>query len=124
VPCAAGRRGADAVALAEEFRNDVLVVRGTAPGAGPLPEDTTGLRVEGRDVQVSAVRRVKDEAGGTGTEIRLVAMSDAATPVRVTGPFTRATAVDLLGRPLAPMPVRDGLAFTLDPWEIRTVVLS
>ncbi|MFE7168085.1 glycosyl hydrolase-related protein [Streptomyces sp. NPDC057616] len=124
VPSARGWRGADAVALAEEFRNEVLVVRGTAPGSGPLPEDTTGLRVEGRDVQVSAVRRVKDEAGGTGTEVRLVALSDAATPVRVTGPFTRAAAVDLIGRPLAPVPVRDGLAFTLDPWEIRTVVLS
>ncbi|MGY6022017.1 glycoside hydrolase family 38 N-terminal domain-containing protein [Streptomyces spinosirectus] len=135
VPSAAGWRGADAVALAEEFRNDVLVARGTAPGGGPLPGDTTGVRVEGRDVQVSSIRRVGDVAGGAvgealggavggaGTEIRLVAMSDDSSPVRVTGAFTEATTVDLLGRPLSPLPVRDGLELTLDPWEIRTVVL-
>ncbi|MFJ9542298.1 glycosyl hydrolase-related protein [Streptomyces sp. NPDC101225] len=124
LPSAAGRPDAGTVALAEEFRNDVLVVRGTAPGGGPLPEDTTGVRVEGRDVQVSALRRVADDAGGTGVEIRLVAMSDTATDVRVTGPFTQATTVDLLGRPLASVPVRDGAELTLGPWEIRTVVLS
>jgi mannosylglycerate hydrolase len=127
VPCAAGWRGAGAVALAEEFRNDVLVVRGTAPVDGRLPEDTTGLQVEARDVHVSSIRRVGDGVGGAGTEIRLAAMSVSPSDVRVTGAFTEATTVDLLGRPLSPppesVPVRDGLEFTLAPWEIRTVVL-
>ena len=123
VPSAAGWRGADAVALAEEFRNDVLVVRGTAPAGGRLPEDTTGVRVEGRDVQVSSIRRVGDDAHGAGTEVRLTAMSDTGSTVRVTGSFREATTVDLLGRPIAPVPVRDGLELTLAPWEIRTVVL-
>ncbi|MFG2791893.1 alpha-mannosidase [Streptomyces sp. NPDC048419] len=127
VPCAAGWREAGAVALAEEFRNDVLVVRGTAHVDGRLPEDTTGVQVEARDVHVSSIRRVGDGVGGAGTEIRLAAMSDSPSHVRVTGAFTQATTVDLLGRPLSPPPgsepVRDGLEFTLAPWEIRTVVL-
>jgi alpha-mannosidase len=40
----------------------------------------------------------------------------------VTGPFTEATTVDLLGRPISPEQVRDGLELALGPWEIRTVV--
>jgi alpha-mannosidase len=128
VPCAAGWQGADAVALAEEFRNDVLVARGTGPAGGPLPEDATGFRVDGRGVHVSGIRRVDDDAHGTGTgteagtEMRLVAMSDTGSTVRVTGPFTEATTVDLLGRPISPEQVRDGLELALGPWEIRTVV--
>ncbi|MFK0103790.1 alpha-mannosidase [Streptomyces sp. NPDC091217] len=123
LPSAAGWQGADAVALAEEFRSDVLVTRGTAPGGGQLPPDAAGVRVDGRDVQVSSVRRVDDAGRGPGTEVRLAAMSGTATPVRVTGAFTEATTVDLLGRPIAPEPVRDGLELVLGPWEIRTLVL-
>ncbi|WP_234535037.1 alpha-mannosidase [Streptomyces shenzhenensis] len=123
LPWAAGWQGAGAVALAEEFRNDVLVTRGTAPGGGPLPPDAAGVRVDGRDVHVSGIRRVGDPEHGPGTEVRLTAMRGTATAVRVTGAFTEATTVDLLGRPLAPEPVRDGLELVLGPWEIRTVVL-
>ncbi|MFE2063459.1 alpha-mannosidase [Streptomyces sp. NPDC059467] len=123
LPSAAGWQDADAVALAEEFRSDVLVTRGTAPGGGQLPPDATGVRVDGRDVLVSSVRRVDDAGRGPGTEVRLAAMSGTATPVRVTGAFTEATTVDLLGRPIAPEPVRDGLELVLGPWEIRTLVL-
>ncbi|WP_220214734.1 glycosyl hydrolase-related protein, partial [Streptomyces shenzhenensis] len=82
-----------------------------------------GVRVDGRDVHVSGIRRVSDPEHGPGTEIRLTAMRGTATAVRVTGAFTEATTVDLLGRPLAPEPVRDGLELVLGPWEIRTVVL-
>jgi len=123
VPSAAGRLGADAVARAEEFRNDVLVTRGTAPGGGPLPPPATGVQVDGRDVHVSSIRPVTDDARGAGTEVRLTAMSSAASAARVTGTFTEATTVDLLGRPLSQVSVRDCLELTLDPWEIRTVVL-
>ncbi len=121
LPSAAGWAGAGAVARAEEFRNDVLVTRGTAPAGGHLPPDATGLRVDGTNVLVSTVRRVTDAGGGAGTEIRLTAMSDTGSHVRVTGPFTEATTVDLLGRPLSGTPVRDGLGLDLAPWEIRTV---
>ncbi|MGY4980400.1 glycoside hydrolase family 38 N-terminal domain-containing protein [Streptomyces sp. 900105755] len=123
LPWASGWQGAGAVALAEEFRNDALVTRGTAPGGAPLPPDLAGLHVDGRDVHVSGIRRITDAEHGPGTEVRLVAMRDTATSVRVTGAFTEATTVDLLGRPLAPEPVRDGLELDLGPWEIRTVVL-
>ncbi|MGW7546532.1 glycoside hydrolase family 38 N-terminal domain-containing protein [Streptomyces sp. NPDC054770] len=123
LPSAAGWQGADAVALAEEFRNDCLVTRGTEAGGGPLPADTAGVRVEGRDVHVSSIRRVTDPGHGPGTEVRLAALRDTATAVRVTGTFTGATTVDLLGRPIGSEPVRDGLDLVLGPWEIRTVVL-
>ncbi|KOV74626.1 alpha-mannosidase [Streptomyces sp. AS58] len=123
VPCASGWRGGNAVALAEEFRNDVLVVRGTAPVGGRLPPDATGVRVEGEDVFVSSVRRVTDADGRAGTEVRMVAMRDTAASVRVTGPFTEVTTVDLLGRPLSADEALDDLTCELGPWEIRTVVL-
>ncbi|MEV5383145.1 alpha-mannosidase [Streptomyces sp. NPDC052721] len=121
LPSAAGWQGAGAVARAEEFRNDVLVTRGTAAAGGHLPPDATGIRVDGTNVLVSTVRRVTDADHGAGTEIRLTAMSDRGSRVRVTGPFTEATTVDLLGRPLSGTPVRDGLGLDLAPWEIRTV---
>ncbi|MDH6565292.1 mannosylglycerate hydrolase [Streptomyces sp. SAI-117] len=123
VPSAAGWQEARAVALAEEFRNEVLVTRGTGPGDGQLPPAAAGIRVDGENVQVSCVRRVVDPALGTGTEIRLTALRDTASTVRLTGTFTEATTVDLLDRALAPVPVDDGLELSLGPWEIRTLVL-
>ncbi|MFE9613991.1 glycosyl hydrolase-related protein [Streptomyces sp. NPDC006012] len=123
VPSATGWQGAHAVALSEEFRNDVLVARGTAPAGGTLPPDATGVQVDGEDVYVSSVRRVTDAERGAGTEVRLTAMSDTGSTVRVTGAFTTATTVDLLGRPLSETPADDGLELVLGPWEIRTVVV-
>lgn len=123
LPSATGWQGANAVALAELFRNDVLVARGTAPAGGQLPPDATGVQVDGADVFVSAVRRVTAEDGAAGTEIRLVAMSGTGATARLTGPFTEATTVDLLGRPLSTTPAADGLELALGPWEIRTVVV-
>ncbi|MFJ2651461.1 alpha-mannosidase [Streptomyces sp. NPDC087420] len=123
LPPAAGWQQANAVGLAELFRNDVLVTRGTAPAGDRLPPDAAGIRVDGADVFVSAVRRVTTEGGGTGTEIRLVAMSGTGADARVTGAFTEATTVDLLGRPLSTTPAADGLDLALGPWEIRTVVV-
>ena len=119
VPSPTGWQGANAVALAEAFRNDLLVARGTAPAGGALPAPASGVRVDGADVQVSAVRRV---AGG-GTEIRLTAMSDTGATARVTGSFTEAVTVDLLGRPLTATPAADRIDLDLKAWEIRTVVL-
>ncbi|GAA1301146.1 hypothetical protein Psi02_28250 [Planotetraspora silvatica] len=123
VPSATGWQGANAVALAEDFRNDVLVVRGTAPAEGQLLPDATGVRVDGSDILVSSIRRVADDDRGAGTEVRLVAMSDTGSTARMTGAFTEATTVDLLGRPLSTTPAADGLELALGPWEIRTVVV-
>jgi alpha-mannosidase len=121
VPCAAGWQAASAVALAEEFRNDVLVTRGAAPAGGQLPPDARGIQVDGQDVHVSSIRRVTEDGGGAGTEVRLTAMSGTGSAVRLSGAFTEATTVDLLGRRLSSTPVADGLELALGPWEIRTV---
>jgi alpha-mannosidase len=123
LPSAAGWQAADAVAFAEEFRNDVLVTRGTAPAAAALPPDESGVRVDGKDVFVSSIRRVPADADGDGVEVRLAAMNDTGSTARLTGAFTEAITVDLLGRPLSTTPAEDGLALALAPWEIRTVVL-
>jgi alpha-mannosidase len=74
--------------------------------------------VEGDDLFVSSVRRV---AGGT--EVRLVAMSDAGAQGRLAGAFTEATTVDLLGRPLGTVSAAGELEVALGRWEIRTVVV-
>ncbi|HEY4018134.1 MAG TPA: glycoside hydrolase family 38 C-terminal domain-containing protein [Pseudonocardiaceae bacterium] len=118
LPSATGWQAADAVALAEDFRNDVLVTRGSARDGGPLPDDAVGIRVDGKDILVSSIRRVTE-----GTEVRLVAMSDTGSTARITGSFTEATTVDLLGRPLHAAPATDGIDLALGPWEIRTIVL-
>ncbi|WTF80713.1 alpha-mannosidase [Streptomyces sp. NBC_01594] len=133
LPSATGWQAADAVALAEEFRNDVLVTRGTAPAGGILPADVRGVRVDGKDVFVSSIRRVPADGDGHGVgnghgvvdgiEVRLTALSDTGSTARLTGDFTEATTVDLLGRPLSTTPAQDGLELALAPWEIRTVVL-
>jgi alpha-mannosidase len=119
LPAAAGWRDANAVALAEVFRNDVLVARGGARYAGALPPDATGIEVGGADILVSSIRRVAN-----GVEVRLVAMSDTGSTVRITGAFTEVTTVDLLGRPLATASVTNRLDLALGPWEIRTVVVQ
>ncbi|MDH6214328.1 alpha-mannosidase [Streptomyces pseudovenezuelae] len=123
VPSATGWQGANAVALAEEFRNDVLVTRGTGTAGGQLPPDETGVRVDGKDVLVSSIRRVTDDEHGSGTEVRLTAMTDTASTVRVSGAFTEVSTVDLLGRPISHTRATDELELALGPWEIRTIVL-
>ncbi|MFI9387063.1 hypothetical protein [Kutzneria sp. NPDC052558] len=119
LPSAAGWQAAEAVAHAEAFRNDVLVTRGTGAAGGPLPEDGTGIRVDGADIFVSSIRRIPD----VGTEVRLVAMTSGGSTARISGSFTEGTTVDLLGRPLSSVPAPEGLELTLGPWEIRSVVL-
>ena len=121
VPSANGWPGA--VALADLFRHEVLAVRGSAPAGGPLPPDAAGIRVESPDVTVSSIRRVVDEHRGPGTEVRLIAMSDAGAAARLTGAFTEATTVDLLGRAFGTTSAVGGLELDLGPWEIRTVVV-
>jgi alpha-mannosidase len=81
------------------------------------------VQVDGADILVSSIRRVADDGRGAGTEVRLVAMSDTRSTARVTGAFTEATMVDLLGRPLSTTLVADELELALGPWEIRTVVV-
>ena len=123
VPSATGWQGANAVALAEDFRNDVLVARGTAPAGGRLPPTRPACGSTVRTSSSRASAASPTTIAVAGTEVRLAAMSDTGSAVRVTGAFTEATTVDLLGRPLSAAPVADGLELALGPWEIRTVVV-
>lgn len=118
VASANGWQGAHAVALAAGFRHDVLAVRGTGKAGDTLPEDRAGLGVAGDDLFVSSIRRVVG-----GTEVRLVAMSEAGASARLTGAFTEATTVDLLGRPLSTVSAVGERELDLGRWEIRTVVV-
>ena len=87
------------------------------PGPGPVE----GLRIDGRGVVLSALRRRGDEL-----EVRLVAETAAATTAVLSGRrILAARDVDLLGRdgPALP-PNADGtLQLALGPWEIRTIRL-
>jgi 2-O-(6-phospho-alpha-D-mannosyl)-D-glycerate hydrolase len=90
-------------------------------GAGLRAAEGNGprLRIEGRGVMLSALRRRADEL-----ELRLVARTASATTATVSGrPISAARDVDLLGRPGSDLPVdADGsLRLALGPWEIRTV---
>ena len=189
LPSATGWQNADATALAEEFRNDIHVTRGTAPAQGALPPDLSGIHAHGKDLFISSIRKVpaggygngheqeqeqgtghgqeqghRQEQGtgqgqgtghgqeqgagdrhgagtgdrhaaergagghghgaGGGIEIRLAALSDTGSTARLTGDFTEATTVDLLGRPLSTTPAHGTLELALAPWEIRTLVLK
>jgi alpha-mannosidase len=86
----------------------------TRPGPG-----SAGLRIEGRGVVLSALRRRGDEL-----ELRLVAKTATDTQATISGqPIATARDVDLLGRPGPDRPVEpDGsLRLVLGAWEIRTI---
>jgi alpha-mannosidase len=86
------------------------------PRAARLP---AGLRIEGRSVVLSALRRRDGEL-----ELRLVAKTPTATTATISGPpIVAARDVDLLGRPGPERPVEtDGsLRLELGAWEIRTI---
>jgi alpha-mannosidase len=83
--------------------------------AGPA----SGLRIDGRGVVLSALRRRGEEL-----ELRLVARTATDTQATISGrPIVAARDVDLLGRPGPDRPVEpDGsLRLTLGAWEIRTI---
>lgn len=119
LPTANGWQQAGAVRLAEHFRSEGLVRRGTAPAGSTLPPDLGGLAVDGADIAVSSVRSVP-----AGTELRLVAMSPDPATARVSGDFGEVATVDLLGRELGRRAADGTAELHLDPWEIRTVVLA
>jgi mannosylglycerate hydrolase len=91
---------------------------GAAEEARPNP-GLAGLRVDGRGVVLSALRRRGDEL-----ELRLVAKTATDTQATISGrPIVTARDVDLLGRPGPDRPVEpDGsLRLALGAWEIRTI---
>jgi Glycosyl hydrolases family 38 N-terminal domain len=105
---------------AEAYRNPFVV--GPGGGAPDMPLTSgAGLRIDGRGVRLSALRRRDD-----WLELRLFAATDRPTRATVHGPFRAGREADLLGRPgrtLAVEPPGE-LRLELGPWEVRTVQLD
>ncbi len=128
LPGRGGWAAAGASAAAEAFRHDAVARVGTAPtghdrdGGEPPYPDRTGLQVGGEGVVLSSLRR----RSGGGMEVRVVAMSEVPTVVRLAGRFSAAVRVDLLGRDLEPLGqgLAGVLAVPLRPWEIATLSLT
>jgi alpha-mannosidase len=119
MPYGTAAPGSEVLAAAEVYRHPFLVGPGTGPQAQPLA-GRPGLAIEGDGVVLSALRR-----RGAALEVRLVAERPSPVRARIRGPFTGAREADLLGRPGAPLRVRDGvLDIELGPWEIRTLWLE
>ncbi|MDX3105380.1 glycoside hydrolase family 38 N-terminal domain-containing protein [Nonomuraea angiospora] len=110
----------EVVPQAETFRHDLLVVPGQGERASALPDPASGLSVTGDGVVMTSLRMRDDRR-----ELRVVALTPAATEAVIEGAFTQARHADLRGRPGDPLPVADGvLRLALKPWEIATVQLS
>jgi alpha-mannosidase len=123
LPHAGSWEEAGVLEVAEAWHLPFITTAGRAvDNAGATASGITrGLRIDGRGVVLSALRRLGDEL-----ELRLVAETTSPTTATISGrAITSARVVDLLGRPgvdLAPAP--DGtLIVTLEPWEIRTLRL-
>jgi len=121
LPHAGGWAQAGVAEAAEDFRCPFLVAGGLAPDGGELTE-RAGLSVSGEGVVFSSLRRCGD--GGAWLELRLVAMTGAATTARI-GHASLARRADLLGNPGAELSVVDGwVDVPLRPWEIATIQLT
>jgi alpha-mannosidase len=119
------------LAAAEAYQLPFATAPGQAEAGQPEARQTSaaagtrtspglaGLRIDGRGVVLSALRRRGDEL-----EIRLVARTATATDATISvRPIVAARDVDLLGRPGPDRSVdADGsLRIALDAWEIRTI---
>ncbi|MFG6194840.1 glycoside hydrolase family 38 C-terminal domain-containing protein [Nonomuraea sp. JJY05] len=110
----------EVVPQAETFRHDLLVVPGQGRRGLELPAPASGLSVTGDGVVMTSLRMRDDRQ-----ELRVVALTPAATEAVIEGAFAQARHADLRGRPGDRLPVEDGvLRLALKPWEIATVQLS
>jgi mannosylglycerate hydrolase len=113
---------ADVARAAELYRHDLLVTPGSGSRTAPWPPDTEparGLELAGDGVLLSSLRR----RGEGWLEARVVNLVERPTEA-VIREVTDAAEADLLGRPGAPLEVRDReLRLRLGPAEIRTVRL-
>ena len=112
------------VDAAEAYQHPFVVARGAhRPETGTTARRHglgMGLGLDGRGVVLSALRRVDDEL-----ELRLVAEDPQGGVARIRGAFTAAREVDLLGRPVADLPLTAPgvLELAIGAWEIRTLRL-
>lgn len=119
MPHAGGWSEADVLGAMERYQHPLLAVAGTARELATGQDQLEGLRVDGRGVVLSALRR-----RGDWLEIRLVAEHPVATEAQIRGPFREAIVVDLLGRIGASLVVtHSALRLPLSAWEIATVRL-
>jgi len=110
---------ADVSRWAERYHHPFVAAAGTGGSDLPLRAEA-GLRLEGRGVVLSSLRRRRD-----GLELRLVCMQPEASTATVAGRFTEAREAGLLGEAGDSLPVAAGeLRLELRPWEIRTVLLG
>ncbi|HEX2373361.1 MAG TPA: alpha-mannosidase [Actinomycetota bacterium] len=105
----------------ECFRHDLLTAPGTRDREPPGARPSSGLRVDGDGITLSALRRRGDRL-----ELRLAAQHPVPTTATVTvAGLVAAREADLLGRAGADLPVAgDRLRLDLAAWEIRTVQLQ
>lgn len=118
IPCATGWSEARAVRLSDRFCSPAAVVRGRKRGSTELSALSEGLRLEGRNVRMTSLRRV-----AAGLEVRLVLLSDQREEARLAGHFERITAIDLTGAALSEADADGEIELSLRPWEIRTLLL-
>ena len=116
-PHGGGWQEGGVVEQAERYQHPFLA----APGTGETTEPSVpGLELAGDGVVLSSLRR-RDGA----LELRIVCESAHERTAVVSGAFSAARDVDLLGRGGESLAVEDGrLAVALSPWEIRTLRLS
>ena len=101
---------------ADAYRHPFLAAPGTSAETEELREEA-GIAVDGEDVALSALR-VRDG----WLELRLVSQSPRPITAKVSGRIGDAREADILGRPGAAIPARDGtVTLQLLPFEIRTV---
>jgi len=106
---------AEVLRSAEAFRHPFTVTRGFAEHAEIRGAD--GLSVTGEGVVMTSLRRRDPD----WLELRAVAMTDSPTSVQI-GRVAEARRADLLGRPIGPVEVIDGIArLPLHAWEIVTI---
>jgi mannosylglycerate hydrolase len=114
---------ADVAAVAERYRHDLVVAAGSAPAGAQFPPTQAGadaLRLEGRNVAMSSLRRRPDG----WLEARFINLADAPVEAKVMGDITDARRASLRGEPDEPIPVADGVvSLSLGPAEIATVQL-
>lgn len=124
MPHAGSWTEAAVIAAAERYQHPLVAVAGTADPAesadiGSRSVSGTGLEVDGRGVVITSLRR-----SGEWLELRLVAEDPAPGPAVISGQFSAARDVNLLGLPGEELAVEDGrLVLQLGGWEIRTVQL-
>jgi mannosylglycerate hydrolase len=114
------RPGTEVLQAAETYRHDLFTAAGYGHASAAAPASRDGIAITGDGVVMTSLR-----ARDGRIEARIVAQCAEPTTAVLHGEFVEAARVDLRGRPVLPLGVRDGTAaLALRPWEIATVRLA